>query len=83
MFREIRFYHKYTDAVTAPQWTFCLWGVSFVLPGAFILMYQQLPVYFVASFFISADLLQFLIAREIWRFKKLYRLLRERFWLPY
>ena len=33
MFREIRFYDDYTDAVTAPWWLFCLLGLNFILLG--------------------------------------------------
>ena len=82
MFREIRFYDKYTDAVAAPQWLFCVLGLNFLLLGVLVLIFPALLAYLVAGFFIASGIILLLIARQLSRFKRLYRLWRERFWLP-
>ena len=82
MFREIRFYDRYTDAVTAPQWVFCLLGMLFLLLGVLILIFPELLAFLVAGFFIAAGIMQLFIARQLSRLKKLYRLWREKFWTP-
>jgi len=82
MFREIRFYDDYTDAVAAPAWLFGLMGVNFLLLGVLILLFPQLLAYLVAVFLLFDGLVLLLVAWKFWRFKKLYRRWREELWLP-
>ena len=82
MFREIRFYDKYTDADAAPQWLFCGLGLNFLLLGGLVLILPALLAYLVAGFFIASGIILLLIARQLSRLKRLSRLWREKFWLP-
>lgn len=82
MFREIRFYDSYTDAVTAPWWMFCLLGLNFILLGGLIILFPQLLAYLVAAFLFFNGLVLMLIAWKFWRFKKQYRQWRENLWKP-
>jgi len=82
MFREIRFYDDYTDAVAAPWWMFCLLGLNFILLGLLIVLFPQLLAYLAAAFLFFNGLVLLLIARKFWRFKKQYRRWREKLWLP-
>jgi hypothetical protein len=82
MFREIRFYDDYTDAVAAPWWMFCLLGLNFLLLRVLIVLFPQLLAYLAAAFLFFNGLVLLLIAWKFWRFKKQYRQWREKLWLP-
>ncbi len=82
MFREIRFYDKYTEAVAAPQRLFCLLGLNFLILGVLIIIFPAMLAYLVAGFFIASGVILLLISRQLARFKRLYRLWRQNFWLP-
>jgi len=82
MFREIRFYDDYTDAVAAPWWMFCLPGLNFILLGLLIVLFPRLLAYLAAAFLFFNGLVLLLIAWKFWRFKKQYRRWRETLWLP-
>jgi uncharacterized membrane protein HdeD (DUF308 family) len=82
MFREIRFYDDYTDAVAAPWWMFCLLGLNFILLGVLIVLFPQLLAYLVAAVLFFNGLVLLLIAWKFRQFKKQYRRWRESLWLP-
>jgi cytochrome c biogenesis protein CcdA len=82
MFREIRFYDDYTDAVAAPWWMFSLLGLNFLLLGVLIVLFPQLLAYLAAAILFFNGLVLLLIAWKFWRFKKRYRQWREKLWLP-
>lgn len=82
MFRELRFYDDYTDAVAAPGWMFCLLGLNFILLGVLIVLFPQLLAYLVAAFLFLNGLVLLLIAWKFQQFKKQYRRWRESLWLP-
>jgi len=82
MFREIRFYDDYTDAVASPWWMFCLLGLNFILLGVLIAIFPQLLAWLAAAFLFLNGAVLLLIAWQFWRFKKLYRRWRETQWHP-
>jgi len=82
MFREIRFYDDYTDAVAGPGWMFCLLGLNFILLGALIVLFPQLLAWLAAGFLLFNGLVLLLIAWKFRRFKQQYRRWREELWLP-
>jgi uncharacterized membrane protein HdeD (DUF308 family) len=82
MFREIRFYDDYTDAVTAPWWLFCLLGLNFILLGVLIVIFPELLAYLAAAFLLCNGLVLLLVGWKFRRFKKLYRGWRETQWQP-
>jgi uncharacterized membrane protein HdeD (DUF308 family) len=82
MFREIRFYDDYTDAVASPGWMFCLLGLNFIALGLLILLFPQLLAYLVAGFLLFNGIVLLAVAWKFRRFKKLYRQWRDTLWLP-
>ena len=82
MFREIRFYDDYTDAVTAPWWLFCLLGLNFILLGVLIVIFPELLAYLAEAFLLFNGLVLLLVGWKFRRFKKLYRGWRETLWQP-
>jgi hypothetical protein len=83
MFRQIVFYHNYTNEIISPWWVYLLLGVNLILLAALIVMFPELVAYLVAGFLIFDGVLFLWIAYRMWKFKRLYREWRESLWEPF
>ncbi len=82
MFREIRFYDDYTEAVASPGKWFGALGLNFLLLGLLIVIFPDLLAWLVAAFLILAGAGLLVVAWQFRRFKQLYRQWRESLWSP-
>lgn len=80
MFREIRFYDRYTREIASPGWLYLLLGLSLILLAVLILLMPELLAYLVAAFLLFDGVLFLIIGWQLRRFARLYNRWREEMW---